>query len=657
MDKIISLKILPQLVPLDINFTMKPFYIILSFFLLSCISTGYCQTAKETCYTGANEVTKKYGSNLPNTLEFSQDKVNYKDFSKRIKEKYPEYKDVDDMTLAKKVIVKYPYYKDKVIFDQSQNDYTKRPFEHENQTAQEGENSNFKLYNNLIKTKRVTVDELSDFETFNKMLSDKAEAIKFYKKLINKGFTEEEVGSQSEFLANINQGSITSQPTLSFQIDKIKVGDTNIELPIPSGFVKVDGSIGNLLESARKLCPSINTLLAYYISDEDYANYLVDQNYLIHKYILVQASNDLINAKIDNKDFRKLINSFRKQYVDEFKGILNDAGQKTADNISKIDENIKIEDFKMQPFGICYESKNSISYGILSKYKVKVENESSTDYVVAVISTISRIDNKPIFLFVYNTYNGSEDISSLKAINSNWVKEIDRKQSPLNFLANIDFEDYKEIILAILTLSFLWAVYFATSKIHKKIKKKGSQKKPVIEDNVEFIDFDELLIEEVTIPLELDKEDKIDTVVIQSNEEIIQSQVEIRNPEFLKASRMVRFFNFVIDLFSIYCASYVIGYIIGYFQITDIILNSPYLFGMEVTVSIYFLQEYFLGKTIGKWITKTRVVNKDCSDPSGYQFFIRSISRLIPFEAFSFLGSNKRGWHDTISDTYVINDI
>lgn len=41
----------------------------------------------------------------------------YQEFSRQIKEKYPEYKDVDDLKLANAMIEKYPEYKDQVTFD------------------------------------------------------------------------------------------------------------------------------------------------------------------------------------------------------------------------------------------------------------------------------------------------------------------------------------------------------------------------------------------------------------------------------------------------------------------------------------------------------------------------------------------------------------
>ena len=40
--------------------------------------------------------------------------VSVTEFSKRVKEKYPEYKDVDDFELAKRIVEKYPEYAGKV---------------------------------------------------------------------------------------------------------------------------------------------------------------------------------------------------------------------------------------------------------------------------------------------------------------------------------------------------------------------------------------------------------------------------------------------------------------------------------------------------------------------------------------------------------------
>ncbi|KGO89705.1 RDD family protein [Flavobacterium suncheonense] len=80
---------------------------------------------------------------------------------------------------------------------------------------------------------------------------------------------------------------------------------------------------------------------------------------------------------------------------------------------------------------------------------------------------------------------------------------------------------------------------------------------------------------------------------------------------------------------------------------------GEYAFGAVVTLIYYALFEAFLSRTIAKYITKTVVVMADGSKPDSGTIIKRTFCRLIPFNAFSFLGDG-RGWHDTISDTYVV---
>ena len=409
----------------------------------------------------------------------------------------------------------------------------------------------------------------------------------FIKKLIKKGFTEDEIGNQAEFLANINQRSSTiSQQVTFFQNDKIKVGNSYIELPFPSGFVKVDDSMGNLLEAAKKLCPETNTLLAYYISEKDYANYLVDENHICEKYILIEVYNELKDIKVGAKDYKQFLKKHKEEYIDEFKLQIDDAEIKASENLSKIDERIKMKDFKMEPFGICYESKYSLSYGILTKYNITVNYEISEDYIVAGISTFTKIDKKPIFLFLYKTYNGSEDIQSLKALNTSWIEEIDKRQSPGSFLAEIDFEDYKESILAILTLSFIWAIYFATKRIHLKIKNRSENKVTIVEEKNEFLDFNELLHEDLKINDELAVEEIVES---KTNVEIPENSFKVINPETLKANRRTRFYNWLIDAILFYFIIY-----LPLFLYNAII--NPYLY-LLILFLYYFIQELLFRKT------------------------------------------------------------
>jgi uncharacterized RDD family membrane protein YckC len=79
-----------------------------------------------------------------------------------------------------------------------------------------------------------------------------------------------------------------------------------------------------------------------------------------------------------------------------------------------------------------------------------------------------------------------------------------------------------------------------------------------------------------------------------------------------------------------------------------------YVYSFAIYILYYTLMEAWLGRTFGKMVTGSRVVDDQGRKPSMEIAFKRSISRLVPFEGFSFLGSEPRGWHDKWTDTYVV---
>jgi uncharacterized RDD family membrane protein YckC len=138
--------------------------------------------------------------------------------------------------------------------------------------------------------------------------------------------------------------------------------------------------------------------------------------------------------------------------------------------------------------------------------------------------------------------------------------------------------------------------------------------------------------------------------------------------EYNKATKWQRFANYFIDKIIINIFFALIG-IVAVF--TDEILGIYYfsefidqigeigrLADIVLTAFVYFLycflMEYFTGgRTIGKYITGTKVIMTDGQVPTLQDYFLRNLYRLVPFDTLSFLGEN--GWHDSWSDTRVIH--
>ena len=123
----------------------------------------------------------------------------------------------------------------------------------------------------------------------------------------------------------------------------------------------------------------------------------------------------------------------------------------------------------------------------------------------------------------------------------------------------------------------------------------------------------------------------------------------------IEAAKKKRFYNFVIDLIAI-------GILMDITFRVDAVLSNE--IPMQIARALIFLGgyyiplEYFFGKTAGKFLTKTRVVNGEGEKIDFRQAVIRYACRWLPFEFLSLgLGADAKAWHDVISKTHVIDEV
>ncbi|AZA90866.1 RDD family [Chryseobacterium nakagawai] len=134
--------------------------------------------------------------------------------------------------------------------------------------------------------------------------------------------------------------------------------------------------------------------------------------------------------------------------------------------------------------------------------------------------------------------------------------------------------------------------------------------------------------------------------------------------EYNKASLWIRLANNFIDVIIIYIINYLLSIICNFlYKITSIeffyfysngsILWSFFIGNFNYCLYYFLMENYFDGKTVSKYITGTKVISTDGTKPTTQQITYRTLSRIVPFDGLSFLGIN--GWHDSWSDTRVIN--
>jgi uncharacterized RDD family membrane protein YckC len=133
----------------------------------------------------------------------------------------------------------------------------------------------------------------------------------------------------------------------------------------------------------------------------------------------------------------------------------------------------------------------------------------------------------------------------------------------------------------------------------------------------------------------------------------------------LLATHGQRFLNFVIDLVIQYIIWVCVGMTIviiaditGSYALSNWIeslsLTGKVFSALVIVILYYGFTDMYFSRSLAKFFTKTVVVMEDGSKPDKKTIIIRTLCRLIPLDPFSFLGSSPRGWHDSISHTFVV---
>jgi uncharacterized RDD family membrane protein YckC len=130
------------------------------------------------------------------------------------------------------------------------------------------------------------------------------------------------------------------------------------------------------------------------------------------------------------------------------------------------------------------------------------------------------------------------------------------------------------------------------------------------------------------------------------------------------ASLEKRFANLILDSIFYYVFSFLIGTILAIFMVAYSpsslsMLDSDnkitnYLVGLLVMFIYYSTSEALTGRTLGKLITRTKVVDENGLTPGINTILLRTVCRFIPFDAISFFFDDNTGWHDKLSKTKVV---
>lgn len=118
----------------------------------------------------------------------------------------------------------------------------------------------------------------------------------------------------------------------------------------------------------------------------------------------------------------------------------------------------------------------------------------------------------------------------------------------------------------------------------------------------------------------------------------------------------VRFANLLIDTICVYALFFIVVFTAVIIKLSNggMVEDSQvfyFVLSYAILIGYFTVLEALTGRSVGKFITGTRVYRLDGQPLTWKDAFLRALIRLIPFEAFSGLGFAP--WHDEWTKTTV----
>lgn len=109
----------------------------------------------------------------------------------------------------------------------------------------------------------------------------------------------------------------------------------------------------------------------------------------------------------------------------------------------------------------------------------------------------------------------------------------------------------------------------------------------------------------------------------------------------------IRILNFLVDYLCI-CIVY------GLLKLSFSIDEYPPIVIIGIDFTYFLLLEVLFGRTIGKFLTKTIVVDRNNTRPGFLRILVRTILRFNPLDGLSYIFGDEQGAHDKLSRTRLV---
>lgn len=196
----------------------------------------------------------------------------------------------------------------------------------------------------------------------------------------------------------------------------LEIGNVEAALPIPEGFVVADNLPAEKLAVLESMTPDSNRLLAFLIPKESLHLMQSTAGSPISRYAIVQTIRATEHTTATQAEFQQLVVA----PIKESWSSADSAETATLDKLrQEVSEQSGVELVGFRHVGFVLDQEDALSQAAVVKL---VANEGRAP-TLATFSYL-RVRGKVLFVFLYSSFRGPEDLEWLYEKTSSWVEDI-----------------------------------------------------------------------------------------------------------------------------------------------------------------------------------------------------------------------------------------
>jgi hypothetical protein len=219
-------------------------------------------------------------------------------------------------------------------------------------------------------------------------------------------------------------------PVAGFSADTFDVGGSEIQVPVPVGYVRVTEEMDAVERLAAQMTDPMNDQLAYYVIEADAPAAKRGEIPPLAYTCLLKVNKQIKTAQLSAKDFATLKEAtlqVNQQLTKQLKSQIGDQLEKISEGISgEFDIDFAMQLSDVVPLDPHRDDANAFGYSIYIKYAnadsiADGQDEQSGQSVVAASMAMVNASGKVLFLYVYAP---EDELESTRKSSSAWADAV-----------------------------------------------------------------------------------------------------------------------------------------------------------------------------------------------------------------------------------------